>query len=64
MKDFDAIFKKIIARPGLEPRSKAPRAPMLATTLPGFRTFFSLSPYNITLIQISLFLQEWDKDLP
>ena len=53
MKDFDAIFKKIIARPGLEPRSKAPRAPMLATTLPGFRTFFLLFPYNITLRWIS-----------
>ena len=25
-----------VARPGLEPRSKAPGAPMLAATLPGY----------------------------
>ena len=39
----------MIARPGLEPRSKAPRAPMLATTLPGFVIFL---PFPlITLFQ-------------
>ena len=43
-------FLKKIARLGLEPRSKAPRAPMLATTLPGYKNICKILEYNYFIL--------------